>query len=87
MLQMLPRRLLPPRLGLQLARLASSEAATADSPEPAPGLVSALSPLEVRDHFGVHGLFNVKMLFDSRMHLGHTVRSLHPQMNKWVELA
>merc|ERR1712004_138936 len=33
---------------------------------------------------GVHNLFNVKMLFDARMHLGHTVRSLNPQMNKFV---
>ena len=24
------------------------------------------------------------MLFDARMHLGHTIRSLNPQMNKWV---
>ena len=33
-------------------------------------------------NLGVHNLSNVKMLFDARMHLGHTVRSLNPQMNK-----
>ena len=67
------------------ARLLASESARApqdaetSSPSPAP---LQQNPLDTRDFFGVHNLFNVKMLFDARMHLGHTVRSLNPQMNK-----
>merc|ERR1712130_55723 len=76
-----------PRLN---ARLLASESARArqdaEPPSPAPGVPAPLqqSPLDTRDYFGVHNLFNVKMLFDARMHLGHTVRSLNPQMNKFV---
>jgi len=44
----------------------------------------ANDPLSSYDYFGVHNLFTVKMLFDSRMHLGHTVRSLEHQMTKFV---
>ena len=44
---------------------------------------AGISVLNTFDNLGVQNLFNVKMLFDARMHLGHTVRSLNPQMNKW----
>ena len=41
-------------------------------------------PLDHFDYFGVSKLFTVKTLFDSRMHLGHTVRSLQPHMAPFV---
>ena len=31
-----------------------------------------IDPLKVRDYFGVHKLFTIKDLFESRVHLGHT---------------
>ena len=42
------------------------------------------SPLEHFDYFGVSKLFTVKTLFDNRMHLGHSIRSLTPQMAPFV---
>merc|ERR1719319_839117 len=59
------------RLAAQPAAQPSSDSATASS-------------LEARDFFGVQKLFTTKTLFDARMHLGHTVRSLNPQMNKYL---
>jgi len=40
--------------------------------------------LEHYDYFGVSKLFSVKTLFDNRVHLGHTVRSLQPQMAPFI---
>ena len=42
------------------------------------------NPLDHFDYFGVSKLFTVKTLFDNRMHLGHTVRSLTQQMTPFV---
>ena len=41
-------------------------------------------PLQHFDYFGVSGLFTVKSLFDNRLHLGHTKRSLTPGMAPFV---
>ena len=83
MLSLIQRRLWCPRLHHSVTRLASSEAAPALSPISVPEVAETpRDPLAVRDLFGVSELFNVKMLFDARMHLGHTVRSLNPQMSK-----
>ena len=72
-----------PALSPISVRLASSEAAPALSPISVPEVAATVrDPLAVRDLFGVSELFNVKMLFEARMHLGHTVRSLNPQMSK-----
>ena len=49
-----------------------------DLPEP------TRDPLQHFDYFGVSGLFTVKSLFDNRMHLGHTKRSLTPGMAPFV---
>ena len=63
----------------QTVRLSSSES------KPKVEVASDLSdPLKHYDYFGVTKLFTVKNLFDSRMHLGHTVRSLEPQMSPFV---
>ena len=43
-----------------------------------------LDPLQHFDYFGVSGLFTVKSLFDSRLHLGHTQRSLTAGMAPFV---
>ena len=59
----------------------SSDSATASSLEVHLHLHLHLH-LQARDFFGVQKLFTTKTLFDARMHLGHTVRSLNPQMNK-----
>ena len=50
------------------------------------GTVSEIevNPLESRDFFEVSKLFTVKDLFDARVHLGHTVRSLTPQMKPFI---
>ena len=42
------------------------------------------NPLEHYDYFGVNKLFTVKHLFDNRMHLGHTQRSLTEGMAPFV---
>ena len=41
-------------------------------------------PLQHFDYFGVSKLFTVKTLFDNRMHLGHTQRSLTESMAPFV---
>ena len=41
-------------------------------------------PLQQFDYFGVSSLFTVKSLFDNRLHLGHTQRSLTPGMAPFV---
>jgi len=46
--------------------------------------MTAVDPLNSHDYFGVNSLFTVKNLFDHRVHLGHTVRSLEPAMKKFV---
>ena len=43
-----------------------------------------VDPLQHFDYFGVSGLFTVKSLFDNRLHLGHTKRSLTPGMAPFV---
>ena len=40
--------------------------------------------LTVRDFFGVGKLFSVKDLFDARVHLGHTPRSVDPRMRTFL---
>lgn len=42
------------------------------------------SAFEVHDYFGVHKLFTIKDLFDARVHLGHTIKSLEPSMRQFV---
>jgi len=66
------------------AKLITSESIRPQPESPPAASSTQQNPLDSRDYFGVHNLFNVKMLFDARMHLGHTVRSLNPQMNKFV---
>ena len=58
-------------------RLCSSATETKD-------LATPNNPFDHYDYFGVSKLFTVKTLFDNRMHLGHTVRSLQPQMSPFV---
>ena len=41
-------------------------------------------PLNTRDYFGVNKLFTIKDLFNARVHLGHTARSLVPQMKPFI---
>ena len=82
MLKLLSRRLVPQSQKLlfqQSAKLSSSAPEADDLPVTAPP-----NPHEHFDYFGVSKLFTVKTLFDSRMHLGHTVRSLQPQMSPFV---
>ena len=43
-----------------------------------------LEPFNYQDYFGVQELFTVKDLFNARVHLGHTVRSLCPQMRPFI---
>jgi len=47
-------------------------------------LATPENPLDVHDYFGVHKLFTVKDLFNSRVHYGHTVKSLEPSMRQFV---
>ena len=80
MLKLLSRRLVPQSQKLlfqQSAKLCSS------APEPKE-ITTPTNPFDHFDYFGVSKLFTVKTLFDSRMHLGHTVRSLQPQMSPFV---
>ena len=42
------------------------------------------SPFESRDYFEVNKLFTIKDLFNARVHLGHTVRSMTPQMRPFI---
>jgi hypothetical protein len=41
-------------------------------------------PLNARDYFGVNKLFTIKDLFNARVHLGHTVSSMLPQMKPFI---
>jgi len=43
-----------------------------------------IDPLKVRDYFGVHKLFTIKDLFESRVHLGHTPGCATPQMRPFI---
>ena len=43
-----------------------------------------VNPFDNRDFFEVEKLFTIKDLFDARVHLGHTVRSLTPQMKPFI---
>ena len=43
-----------------------------------------LDPAQFHDFFGVHKLFNVKDLFEARVHLGHSPASVTPQMAPFV---
>ena len=56
-----------------------SAAATQENSE-----ITKSNPLEHYDYFGVNKLFTVKHLFDNRMHLGHTQRSLTEGMAPFV---
>ena len=42
------------------------------------------NPLDVQDYLGVNKLFTTKDLFNARVHLGHSVRSLLPQMRPFI---
>ena len=70
----------PQKLLFQCSSRASSVAAS----EKKNITLSQNNPLEHYDYFGVNNLFTVKNLFDNRMHLGHTIRSLTPQMAPFV---
>jgi len=43
-----------------------------------------VNPFDSRDYFEVEKLFTIKDLFNARVHLGHTVRSLTPQMKPFI---
>lgn len=45
---------------------------------------NTVDPLNVRDYFEVNKLFTIKDLFNARVHLGHTVRSLTTQMRPFI---
>ena len=45
---------------------------------------SNVNPFDARDYFGVEKLFTIKDLFNARVHLGHTVRSMVPQMRPFI---
>ena len=82
MLKLLSTRLLPQSQKLlfqQSSKLCSASPEAKELSAPAPS-----DPLDHFDYFGVSKLFTVKTLFDSRMHLGHTVRSLQPHMAPFV---
>ena len=53
---------------------------SSDSKEPEAKAIS----LDFRDYFDVHKLFTTKDLFNARVHLGHSVRSLLPQMRPFI---
>merc|ERR1719186_1225883 len=75
-----------PSSNLQLPNMAKRLLATKATPLPKQQTSpeEEKSALEVHDFFGVHKLFTVKDLFDARVHLGHTVRSLEPTMQQFV---
>ena len=83
MLRLVHQRLLPStKLLFQCPRLQSTvPEASSDVPQIK---TEAGNHMEHFDFFGVSKLFTVKNLFDNRMHLGHTVRSLTPQMTPFV---
>ena len=43
-----------------------------------------INPFDSRDYFEVSRLFTVKDLFNARVHLGHTVRSMTTQMRPFI---
>ena len=84
MLKLIQNRLISPtnnRLIFQCGSVRQSSSVTAS--ETVIEQVKS-NPLDHYDYFGVNKLFTVKNLFDNRMHLGHTVRSLTPQMAPFV---
>ena len=80
MLKLLSRRLVTRSENLIFQQSAKQCSSAPESKE----LTAPPNPFEHYDYFGVSKLFTVKTLFDSRMHLGHTVRSLQPQMSPFV---
>eukprot|EP00090_Calanus_glacialis_P026875 TRINITY_DN42249_c0_g1_i1.p1 TRINITY_DN42249_c0_g1~~TRINITY_DN42249_c0_g1_i1.p1 ORF type:complete len:245 (-),score=69.64 TRINITY_DN42249_c0_g1_i1:27-761(-) len=80
MLKLLSRRLVTRSQNLIFQQSAKQCSSAPESKE----LTAPPNPFEHYDYFGVSKLFTVKTLFDSRMHLGHTVRSLQPQMSPFV---
>ena len=60
---------------------------TTDSASPAPDPgdpKTKLDPLAERDFFGVGKLFTVRDLFEARVHLGHTPRSVDRRMRTFL---
>ena len=85
MLKLIYNRLISPtnnRLIFQCCSVRQSSSVTASEAVTTEEVKT--NPLDHYDYFGVNKLFTVKHLFDNRMHLGHTVRSLTQQMTPFV---
>ena len=83
MLKLAQRRLLAPTQKL-IFQCSQSTAAVSDNKKSSLVPETRSDPLEHYDYFGVNKLFTVKTLFDNRLHLGHSIRSLTPQMAPFV---
>ena len=82
MLRLVQQRLLTSSSARLLFQQTCLQSSAADSQTKSE--VIQTNPLDHFDYFGVSKLFTVKTLFDNRMHLGHTVRSLTQQMTPFV---